>query len=480
MITARTRAFDSVLCFGDSDWWYHNRGHADMQFMRRFARHWPVLYVNSLGMKTPGASDGRMFLRRVSRKAKSVARYYRKGGEGFGVLSPIFLPVFDGAFGHSLTRALGLQITAALRALGMHRPLVWVACPSAVDVLDKIPRGGLVYQLSDCYSALRGASATQAARMEAALAQQADLVVCSSLSLVERARHLYRRGEYVDHGVDFDRFAAAGSVPDPPEEVRDLPSPIVGFFGNLDGNTVDRALLDAIIRSRPEYRFVLVGPMSREFESLRAHGNLTHVPQKPYCEIARYGAAFDVAIMPWLRNEWIHHCNPIKLKEYLSLGKPVVSTPFPELRRCGGLCYEATDAVTFAAAIDRALAEDDPARRAERRAWASPHTWDAKFGRILRLLEIRGISCFSESCPRSPQTRRHENGGASRIYACGKWAYAPPGDPMIRCMRCCYDDVLKRTVLDVRSILGRAQQRAPLPRTRLARDVRRLAERSFS
>lgn len=39
----KTTDFDSVLCFGDSDWWYHNRGHADMQFMRRFARHWPVL-----------------------------------------------------------------------------------------------------------------------------------------------------------------------------------------------------------------------------------------------------------------------------------------------------------------------------------------------------------------------------------------------------------------------------------------------------
>jgi glycosyltransferase involved in cell wall biosynthesis len=95
--------------------------------------------------------------------------------------------------------------------------------------------------------------------------------------------------------------------------------------------------------------------------------------------------------MPWLRNEWIEHCNPVKLKEYLALGKPVVSTPFPELRRTGSLCIEAVGAEAFAAAIDRALREDNETDREKRRAWAAQNTWDAKFRQVVELLKARGI-----------------------------------------------------------------------------------------
>ncbi len=399
MIELNTEAFDSVLCFGDSDWWYHNRGHADMQFMRRFARHWPVLYVNSLGVRSPSMSEGRMFLRRVARKCRSIARYYRDGREGFAILSPIFYPVFDGLVGRGLRRGLVLQITTVLRLLHMRRPLVWVASPSAACVLDQVPKTGVVYQLSDYYSALKSGQAAVTAQMERAVACQADLVICSSTRLLERARRLYGCGEYLDHGVDFDQFDSAVRRPRVPQELQGVRHPIVGFFGNLDGNTVDLSLLEQVIRSRSRYQFVLVGPMASDFEGLRGYPNVIAVPQKPYHAIAHYGATFDVCLMPWLENEWIEHCNPVKLKEYLALGKPVVSTPFPELQQCRSLCYEASGAKAFATSIDRALEEDGPSRREQRRAWAAQHTWDTKFARILYLLGASGIQTNGRILP---------------------------------------------------------------------------------
>ena len=386
----KSRTFDSVLCFGDSDWWYHNRGHADMQFMRRFARHWRVIYINSLGVRVPSMSEGRMFLRRVTRKCRSTARYYRDGGEGFSVLSPIFLPFHDGLLGRSAIRGLELQIKAVARFSGMQRPLLWVACPTAARVLDRIRRVGIVYQLSDCYVSFNG-TAGAAAQMERTLARSADLVLCSSRRLHDRARQLYGTGEYVEHGVDFELFDAALRNPRVPAELRGAGRPIIGFFGNMDANTVDRLLLDWVIQSRPRYTFVLVGPMASDFEMLRCHKNVIAVPQTPYHKIAHYGAAFDVCLMPWLQNEWIEHCNPVKFKEYLALGKPVVSTPFPELRQCPSLCYVASGAEAFASAIDRALEEDSPTMREQRRTWAAQHTWDAKFAQVLDLLETRGI-----------------------------------------------------------------------------------------
>lgn len=391
--------FDAVLCFGDSDWWYHNRGHADMQFMRRFARHWPVVYVNSLGVKMPSVSEGGMFARRVARKVRSMTRYYRDGGEGFGVLSPLFAPVGNGILGRGLVRGLAMQIRALLRLRGIRRPLIWVACPTAACVLDRIPSGGVVYQLSDYYVGLQTGHSSRAAQMERLIATSADLVICSSGRLFDRARELYDKGEYVDHGVDFALFDQAVRIPKVPGELRGVEHPIIGFYGNIDGNTVDGGLLERVILLRPQYRFVLVGSMASEFEPLRRHPNVVAVGQKAYRDIPHYGAAFDVCLMPWLQNDWIEHCNPVKLKEYLALGKPVVSTPFAELKRVRGLCYEAAGAEPFAMAIDRALIEDNEELRSKRRSWAAQHTWDAQFSRVMELLEERGIHANGATTP---------------------------------------------------------------------------------
>lgn len=382
---------DSVLCFGDSDWWYHNRGHADMQFMRRFAKQVPVLYVNSLGVATGLRGRGNGLFRRGARKLRSMARYYRDGGEGFRVLSPIYLPGLKGAGGRFADRVLTEQIQFVRKSAGVRRPLIWVACPTAARVLHNWPNSPVVYQLSDCYSALWGGASSRAASFERQLAERADLVICSSRRLLERARDLYGCGEYVDHGVDFELFSNVSKTSDRGAPLQALRRPIVGFFGNLDENTVDAELLDRVIASRPKYSFVLVGAMARGFETLRRHANVAAVGQKPYGEIPHYGAHFDVCIMPWQENEWIQHCNPVKLKEYLALGKPVVSTPFPELKTCGDLCRAARGSEEFASAIDEALRSDTPELHARRRAWASRHTWEQKFDTVMEHLSMRGI-----------------------------------------------------------------------------------------
>lgn len=385
------RQFDSVLCFGDSDWWYHNRGHADMQFMRRFARQSRVVYVNSLGVRAPSVSEGRMFFRRVKRKLGSVARFYRDGGEGFGVFSPVFAPFSTGLAASAARSALALQLRGVMRWLGMHRPLIWVACPTAAIMLKRLRSQGVVHQLSDCYGALKDGETCRAAVAEREVAEHADLIICSSERLLERARGLYGKGEYVDHGVDFSMFEAAGRSAEHPIELQGIKPPVIGFYGNIDGNTVDRRLLESVCRLRPQYSFVLVGDMSSEFESLKEIANVVAIPRQPYQRVAQFGAAFNVCLMPWLENEWIEHCNPVKLKEYLALGKPVVSTPFPELRRSGTLCLEASGPEAFAAAIDKALRDDDPTEQERRRAWASQHTWDQKFECVLAHLRDRGI-----------------------------------------------------------------------------------------
>lgn len=227
MIQTNATVFDSVLCFGDSDWWYHNRGHADMQFMRRFAARWPLLYVNSLGVKMPSAGEGKMFLRKVARKCRSMGRFLRDGGEGFHVMTPVYAPMNGGLLGRTMRASLAMQIRTALRLRGMRRPLVWVACPTAAVVLDSLPAAGIVHQLSDCYGALNADWSETAVRMEGEVARSADLIVCASGRLLDWARERYGQGEYVDHGVDFDRFNSAVRAAQTPPELRDIREPIM-------------------------------------------------------------------------------------------------------------------------------------------------------------------------------------------------------------------------------------------------------------
>ena len=82
-----------VLCFGGEDWWYHNRGHIDMQLMRRFAALGTTLYINSMVMQKPKFSQGRAFVRKAVRKAKSIFNGLKKTDADLWVYSPFFLPV---------------------------------------------------------------------------------------------------------------------------------------------------------------------------------------------------------------------------------------------------------------------------------------------------------------------------------------------------------------------------------------------------
>jgi glycosyltransferase involved in cell wall biosynthesis len=122
---------------------------------------------------------------------------------------------------------------------------------------------------------------------------------------------------------------------------------------------------------------VFVGPAPDPVDELLSLPNVHLLGTRPHAQIPAYGSAFDVALMPWRDNEWIRFANPIKLKEYLALGLPVVSTDFPEVRRYAHLVRVARDRRAFIDAVARTLADGGPADPARRRAAVEHATWDA-------------------------------------------------------------------------------------------------------
>ena len=365
-----------MVCFGGEDWWYHNRGHFDMQMMRRMAKRMPVLYVNSVGTRVPSMSEGRIFLKRILRKAKSLSRLLRKVEEGFHVASFVSLPFQHGA-GMKLNQALvRLQLDLACGVLGIAPRVLWLACPGARKAALGIPVDAVVYQRTDNYSEFAGASRNAIAEADEELGRRADLVLVSSQVLREASSGLGDKVLLVTHGVDYDLFTPEGG--DVPVDMAMIPRPIAGFFGGLGPTTFDAEFAAKAAALAPEFSFVFVGAVSTDVTALRRLPNTYFLGQRPYNEVPSYGRQFDVCIMPWQHNKWIEACNPVKMKEYLSLGKPIVSTDFPEVRAFRDFVEIDDEPAGFAEAIRRSHRENSGDRARARRESVRHETWDAK------------------------------------------------------------------------------------------------------
>ncbi len=379
--------FDGIICFGGEDWWYHNRGHYDMQMMRELSGRVPVLYINSIGMRVPRVAEGRMFARRIVRKLRSLRRGLVRVRGNFGVFSPLVVP---GRWGMAVSRHLmAIQIRRAARQLGIARPLLWVACPPGAGALSALGPVGVVYQRTDRFECFRDVDPNFIKTCDLWLKQRADLTLFCSTVVYRQEAGDCREAMFLDHGVDFDRFAAAGrGAVEEPEDVKELPRPRVGFIGGIDPHTFGRELFVGVARRLPDVQFVLVGACSLP-NGWCELPNVAMLGQRAYEEVPAYMAACDVLIMPWTQSEWILACNPVKLKEYLAVGRPVVSTHFDELARYEGFVMKAHDCRSFVRAIRTALAEPCEASALQRRV--EGETWMAKAQALLDRLGELGL-----------------------------------------------------------------------------------------
>ena len=378
--------FDGIICIGGEDWWYHNRGHFDFQIMRRLARTMPVLFVNSLGVRLPSAKHGGhgQVLARIARKLGSFRRGLAHIETNFHVLSPLSVPGRTGqtAFGW----ALAPQVRLAARRIGIRRPVLWIHCPPGAELIGAIPAAAIIMQRTDRFEAFPEGDPHVLRRQIATLKAKADLAVYCNRDLMAEERGSVRSQILVTHGVELDRFVGAGTaIVEPPADVANIARPRVGFIGGIDAHTFDPELFLKVVAALPNVSFVMVGGSSLP-EGWCPHPNVHFLGRKPYDEVASYMAACDALIMPWNQSDWIKGCNPIKLKEYLAVGRPVVTTDFPALAEYRDLARVAGSAESFAAALKDVLSVAFDS--APGRARVQSQSWDAKAVEVLEALKL--------------------------------------------------------------------------------------------
>jgi glycosyltransferase involved in cell wall biosynthesis len=318
-----------IVCFAN-DW--SGDPTSKHHIMRSYSEYVDVLWVESSGMRRPQLSSA-TDLSRIWGRLKRSFGGLKRVHERLHVLSPLSLPLPGSGIANRINRALyAWSIGGTTRRLGFDRePLRWVYTPTVAPYLESVRGQGLVYHCVDRWWSFSDYDAGVMRACHARLCREADVVFASSAELLEDCRQYTPNAYLVRHGVEWEHFARAALRPPPrPADIADLTGPILGFFGLLH-EWVDQELLASIADAFPEATLVLIGKVQADVSRLERRSNVRLLGQKPYAELPAYSAAFDVGLIPFVVNELTAAVNPIKLREYLSAGMPVVATALPEI-----------------------------------------------------------------------------------------------------------------------------------------------------
>jgi glycosyltransferase involved in cell wall biosynthesis len=367
-----------MLCFSH-DW--SGDPLSKTHLMKLLARDNRILWVNSIGYRAPTATAADVG--RAWRKLKAAAAPMSEPVPNLHVLNPLAVPAWGSAAVRAFNRKfLSWQVRRAMRKLGFRRPINWVFNPAAAVLAGQLGEDRLIYYCVDEYTAFSGVPSESLIAMERDLCRRADLVIVSAERLFRSKGGYNPRTFLVRHGVDFDHFRRAL---DPetvvPEDVRNLPRPVIGYFGLMAPDWLDVSLLEAVARHFANGSLVLIGKAAMDLGPLTRLPNVHVLGRKPYETLPGYCKGFDVALIPFPISEVTLNANPLKAREYLAAGLPVVSTPIPEVEVLGQCGIGRTPA-EFIQQIEEALRRPgpDPARSETMRSegWAA------------RLDEVRG------------------------------------------------------------------------------------------
>ncbi|WP_274630970.1 UDP-galactopyranose mutase [Arvimicrobium flavum] len=292
--------------------------------------------------------------------------------------------------GERLQVALSRLLDQLLLLHRANRPLLWFYTPIMYPVAQHIDAVAVVYDCMDELSAFRFAP-PELRDLEALLMRQADVVFTGGHGLYEAKRHQHSNIHPFPSSVDVAHFNAARTT-DVPSDQPELAGPVLGYCGVID-ERIDLALIEKLAAGRPNWSIVLIGPVAKiDPATLPQAKNIHYLGRKGYAELPTYLAGWDVALMPFASNEATRFISPTKTPEYLAAGRPVVSTPVPDVVRHYGDVEGvliAGGADEFGKACERAL---DLSR--DRRTWLpavdallARNSWDQTFMKMSALVD---------------------------------------------------------------------------------------------
>jgi glycosyltransferase involved in cell wall biosynthesis len=216
-------------------------------------------------------------------------------------------------------------LSATFDQNGIQDYIFWYYTPMAQAFTSHLQPQMTVYDCMDELSAFKFAP-PRLKQLEQQLLQSADVVFTGGVSLYEAKKNQHTNIHPFPSSIDKDHFAQARNMEIEPADQQDIPHPRLGFYGVVD-ERFDLELIDKVADSRPDWHFIILGPVVKiDPASLPRRDNIHYLGSKSYRELPTYLAGWDIAIIPFARNESTRFISPTKTPEYLAAGKPVIST----------------------------------------------------------------------------------------------------------------------------------------------------------
>ena len=334
-----------IICVSSIDWDFIWQGHQEI--MTRFARNGNrVLFIENTGVRAPRLSDLGRIKRRIINWKKGL-HGVRKIENNLYVYSPIVLPFPYLRVARFVNRILIFSVLLKwLKAVGFSDPIVWTFLPTglSIDLVNKINPKILVYYCIDSFQS----SSNEAKRIkltEEIILKKSDLVFVTSKELFKYCSKHSENVHFFPFGVNIDKFKSVmAKTRSAPSDMKDIKRPIIGYIGGIH-KWIDFDIIRHAAIENKDVSFVFCGPIQTDVSLVNDLPNVFFLGQKDPDELPSYVVEFDAAMIPYKITDYTRNVYPTKLNEYLSVGKSVVSTHLPEVKR---FCEENGDIVKIA------------------------------------------------------------------------------------------------------------------------------------
>lgn len=371
-----------IIVFAE-DWGAHPS--STQHLFKQLAKSHQVSWFNSIGMRLP-----KFTLRDMTRVWKKFTMLFKSAPSNtqldtpVSVLNPFLLPW------HHIGWVRKFNRWSVKRAMSLSDEpvLFWLSVPTAEYLIPERAEDTIIYYCGDDFSALAGVDPNLVAPFEKKLERRADLIFTASSILA--GKFIAHKTHVLTHGVDLALFNKAAS---PAKELTKERS-VIGFYGSIDA-WLDQVLIAKVARHFSHCDIMLVGNVKVDVSALTIYPNIKFVPAVEHKELASFSQHWQVSILPFLRNEQINACNPLKLKEYLAVGTPVVATRFPVATEFEEIIMVADNHSQFIHRITLALALENSLRDGWKQAskdWVGKEDWQHKIRSVITTLQKLDIA----------------------------------------------------------------------------------------
>jgi len=378
------------IVFGE-DWGRHPS--STQHLMKSITRKHQVYWVNSIGLRRPKLTDGKRIIEKLKQLKDACANDFNQNQtlsnvemKPLEILAPIALPWPGSYIAYVINRLL---LTYQIRALlGRHvtdknlSRILWLSLPTGRCVIDALEEDVVVYYVGDDFSALHGVDHNKVNFEEVELVKCADIIFAASDNI---ARQFPQHKTYLlPHGVDLKHFSSVYKRPNHYPD-SDL---VVGYYGSIT-RWLNFELITFLARARPDITFLFIGKIEIDDCPMFGYENIVHLVDMPHEELIKYAANWQVSLIPFVDNEQIRACNPLKLREYLAIGHPILSTKYPAVMEFSECIYIAENQQQMLEQLNTALilsqAELKQLKDVSRKMVESS-TWEARCDYVSTLL----------------------------------------------------------------------------------------------